>query len=56
MRIWALGSRIFHSRPAHETFHEFILNHLRESLGQRWWEEQLAAQEKTLSISRIYKV
>lgn len=46
MRIWALGSRIFHSRPAHETFHEFILNHLRESLGQRWWEEQLAAQEK----------
>lgn len=47
VRAWALGSRLFHTRPEHETFHEFIVDHLRkEVMGKDWWVEQLQAQEK----------
>ncbi len=45
MRAWALGSRLFHSRPAHETFHEFIISHLRDELGPSWWYEQSQLEE-----------
>jgi hypothetical protein len=46
-KAWALGSRIFHTRPEHETFHDFIVDHLRkEVMGKDWWTEQLQAQQK----------
>lgn len=46
VRAWAVGSRLFHSRPAHETFHEFIVSHLRDELGSDWWQEQLQSEEQ----------
>lgn len=47
VKAWALGNRMFHTRPEHETFHEFIIDHLRkEVIGQDWWNEQLRAQQK----------
>ncbi len=46
-KIWALRNRLFHTRPEHETFHEFIISHLqREVLGKEWWEEQMTAPQK----------
>ena len=47
VKAWALGSRLFHTRPEHETFHDFIIDHLLKMvLGKEWWDEQLKAQEK----------
>jgi len=46
VRAWALGSRLFHSRPEHETFHMFIADRLKDTLGREWWVEQLQAQQK----------
>jgi len=47
VKAWALGNKLFHTRPEHETFHEFITDHLqKEVLGQDWWNEQLQAQQK----------
>ena len=45
-KAWALGSRLFHTRPEHETFHMFIVIHLKDVLGKDWWVEQLQAQQK----------
>jgi len=45
-KVWALGSRVYHSRRPEETFHEFILDVFKQTLGREWWEEQLATQEK----------
>jgi len=47
LKAWALRNRLFHTRPEHETFHEFIISHLqREVLGREWWEEQEKAEQK----------
>lgn len=46
VKVWALGSRIFHIRPEHETFSEFIVDYLKEVMGKKWWEEQLQTQQK----------
>lgn len=46
LKAWALGSRLFHTRPEHETFHMFILSHLKEVLGRDWWMEQMQSQQK----------
>lgn len=41
-KIWALGSRIFSRNQPNETFHDFIIFILAESLGQPWLKEQQA--------------
>lgn len=46
VRAWALGSRLFHTRPENETFHMFIVSHLKEVLGRDWWIEQMRASQK----------
>ncbi len=47
VRAWALRNRLYHTRPEHETFHEFIIAHLqREVLGKEWWDEQIAGPQK----------
>jgi len=47
VKAWALGNRLFHTRPEHETFHDFIVDHLRKHvMGRDWWVEQLQAQQK----------
>src|SRR2546429_2455880 len=39
-KVWALGNRIYPNRPPNQTFHEFIIETLRELLGKEWWERQ----------------
>lgn len=47
VKIWALGSRLFYNRPEHETFHEFIIDHLLKMvLGKEWFDKQVEAEEK----------
>src|SRR5206468_1741426 len=35
-KVWAIGSRVYPDRPPNETFHEFLLQVLRETLGEEW--------------------
>ena len=44
-KVWAIGSRVYPGRPARETFHEFILHVLRQTLGESWWAVQTALPE-----------
>lgn len=47
VRAWGIGSQVLHTRPEHETFHEFIVDYLQKwVMGAEWWKEQLQAQEK----------
>lgn len=39
-RVRAVGSRLFHSLPPKQTFHEFILVALATELGKKWAEDQ----------------
>jgi hypothetical protein len=47
-KVWAIGNRVYHSRPPHQTFHEFIIEVLQLTLGRGWWEYQksLAPEER----------
>ena len=44
-KVWAIGSRVYPGRPAKETFHEFILHVLRQTLGEPWRAAQAALPE-----------
>lgn len=35
-KVWAIGDRVYMNRPPNETFHEFILDVLRQTLGEDW--------------------
>ena len=39
-KIWAIGSGIFLSLDPNQTFHDFILEVLIDTLGRDWWTEQ----------------
>ena len=45
-RVWAIGSRLYPNRPPNETFHEFLIHVLRETLGEPWRAEQAALPER----------
>jgi hypothetical protein len=45
-KIWALGSRVFSREQTQETFHDFIIFILAETLGQEWLKEQDVLDEK----------
>jgi len=47
-KVWAIGNRIYHSRPPNQTFHEFIIEVLQLTLGREWWDNQrnLAPEER----------
>jgi hypothetical protein len=45
-KVWAIGSRLYTNRPPDETFHEFILQVLRDEFGQQWYEQQLGLPEE----------
>lgn len=45
-KVWALGNKAYHSRPENETFHEFIIDILRITLGKEWWDAQTASPQK----------
>ncbi len=40
-KVWALASRLYTNEPANQTFHEFIIDVLRQELGREWWENQI---------------
>ena len=44
-KVWAIGGRVYPGRPANETFHEFILHVLRQTLGEPWRAAQAALPE-----------
>ncbi len=47
VKAWALGNRLFHTRPEHETFHEFVVDHLkREVLGKEWWDKEMKSPQR----------
>lgn len=47
-KVWAIGNRVYPDRPVNETYHQFILGFLAETLGKDWWIEQnaLSSEEK----------
>lgn len=44
-KFWALGSTVWYSENPNETFHEFIVRVLIETLGREWWAKQLSLSE-----------
>jgi len=42
-RLRAVANRL-HFRPENETFHEFLLNVIKWTLGRDWWKHQVAMQ------------
>jgi hypothetical protein len=44
-KVWAIGSRVYAGRPPRETFHEFILDLLRQTLGEHWRAAQAGLPE-----------
>jgi hypothetical protein len=57
-KVWAIGTRVYPNRPANETFHEFLIHVLRETLGEAWRAEQTALPEEEqhflLKVSNAY--
>lgn len=45
-KIWALGSRVYARGQTQETFHDFIVFVLAETLGEQWLKEQDALKDK----------
>lgn len=45
-KVWAIGTRLYPDRPPNETFHEFVIHILRETLGEAWRAEQAALPDK----------
>lgn len=45
-KVWAIGSRVYYNRPPHETFHQFIIDILRLTLGKEWWNNELRLPEE----------
>lgn len=39
-RVWALGSRVYVNRNPNETFHEFVIWLLQDTLGKSWFDEE----------------
>ncbi len=40
-KVWAFGSAIYTSNDVNQTFHEFLVDVLKRTLGVEWWEEQM---------------
>jgi hypothetical protein len=43
-KVWCIGNRVYTGAPPNQTFHEFILQRLREVLGEDWRGTQSAAE------------
>lgn len=44
-KFWILGNRLYYERPPNETFHEFLIFILYQTLGENWRQEQLLLDE-----------
>lgn len=40
-KVWGIGSKVYYNRPPNETFHQFIIDILRITLGKEWWDDEL---------------
>lgn len=49
-KFWALGGRLYFNRRPEETFHEFIVEILKDTLGREWWHGEFGAQQKHFII------
>lgn len=45
-KVWALGSKVYHGRRPEETFHEFVMDIFKLTLGKEWLEQELKAEDK----------
>jgi len=45
-KFWALGNRIYYNRPPNETFHEFIISILHQTVGDDWIKKQHTLSEE----------
>lgn len=45
-KAWGIANKVYHTRRAEETFHEFIIDILRETLGKEWWEKEVATNDR----------
>lgn len=45
-KAWAIGSQVFHSRRSTETFHEFIVDRLKITLGRGWWQKEVSTNTR----------
>lgn len=43
-KFWVLGNRVYYNRPENETFHEFIISVLLNTLGEEWYKNQSLLQ------------
>lgn len=43
---WTIGTRVYPNRPPKETFHEFLIHVLRQTLGELWRAEQAELPEE----------
>src|SRR5690348_14230722 len=55
-KVWALGSRVYANEPSNQTFHEFVIDVLRQELGKVWWEQQMSlSDDKQHFIMKCFK-
>lgn len=54
-KVWALGNRVYHSRQPNETFHEFIIDIFKLTLGKEWWDEQMKLRDKHFIVNCFLK-
>lgn len=40
-KVWAIGSSLYAADNPNQTFHEFLIHHLRDVLGEEWVQENL---------------
>jgi hypothetical protein len=45
-KVWGIGTRVYLDRPPNETFHEFLVGVLANTMGKDWWEAQAEMPEK----------
>lgn len=45
-KVWVLENTVYHSRPIKQTFHEFIISILYETIGEEWRQSQLGLSER----------
>lgn len=53
-KLWGIGN-IVYRRPSEETFHEFIIFLLIETLGKDWWDKNLNDEDDPHFIMTCYK-
>jgi SEC-C motif-containing protein len=51
-KVWAIGRRLYPDRPPNESFMEFVVSVLGETLGEEWLQEQEERPEEARHFVR----